>query len=464
MAISDGDRHEAYLSRVQSPLFDRGEILAMLRRRATFIASVTLLCAGMSLTYILLATPKYIASGRILLDPPLSQMAGADAGSHGDAAIRVTQNQIDVMTSRGVLDKVVTREKLETDPLFGARSKGVLTAILAGIGLVPASDPNAMALRQLNRALSVTRSLDSSVVNVDVVTSDGETSARVANAVMESYVEEEARMRAEPARGTDTPADARKEMLQARVRETEQRYEAYRKESEAAVASGGPAGDNQASDLSGEIADAEAKVSGLRSALAEVQRASDERDFRAIPESLRNETLNSLKDRYLAASRAEADLLKTVGPRHADVRLARQQMAEITRMLDRAIKDVIQSTAAELERARFGVTRLKTLEASKDLQNPNEISARLKELEREVETSRAAYQAFLTQSPDLGEQRRLSGSHARILSRATAPLERSGVSPIRILLINVLLGLGFAVSLAWLLELIGQRNDRAELR
>jgi uncharacterized protein involved in exopolysaccharide biosynthesis len=135
-------------------------------------------------------------------------------------------------------------------------------------------------------------------------------------------------------------------------------------------------------------------------------------------------------------------------------------------MLDQAISDMVRSTTAELGRARSAVTLLKAqLEASKrDLARSNETSSRLKELERDVEASRAAYQAFLSKPRDLGEQQQLDGLIPRILSRATLPAERSGASPIRVLLISILLGLGLAISLAWLLELLGERREKAAFR
>lgn len=364
------------------------------------------------------------------------------------------------MTSRSVLDQVIAREKLETDPLFGARSRGVLTALLTSVGIAPARDPKALALRQLNCALSVTSNPGSSVVNVDVLTSDGDTSARVANAVMEAYIDEETRVRAETAPRPVTAHDPRMELLQARLRGAEQRHEAYRKEGELAAANEQPSRDNQTAELSSRIAEAEAKISGLRTTLTQLQRARDERDFRAIPELLRTEALNALKDGYLAASRIEADLLETAGPRNADVKIARQQMAEITRMLDQAIGELIQSSSSELERSRQDLSRFKAeLETSKKDQTAlNDAPTRLKELERDVETSRAAYQAFVTSHRDLGEPRRAERPVARIVSRASPPLERSGASPIRTLLISIILGLGLAVSLAWLIELMNQRK------
>lgn len=459
MAISDGDRHEAYLRRVQPPAIDMEDILAMLRRRAAFIAGVTLACAAMSLAYVLLAAPKYVASGRLQLDPPSSRIAGADAASRGTVE---ADNRADVITSRSVFDKVIAREKLETDPLFGAKSRGILPALLVGVGLVPTADPHATVLRQLQRAVSVTRNPSSFAVDVNVTTPDREMSARVANAVMDSYVEDAPRVQPEAAPRTGAPTDTSLETIQTRLRDAEQNYQKYRQDNGISGTTGQPVIEQQISELSDQVAAVEGKVITLRATLTKVQRARDDRDLTAVPEALRTREFEALKNRYITASRNEADLSERPGSRRA----AEQQTAEAIRMLDQAISDMVRSTTAELERARVAVTPLKArLDASKkDLARSNETSTRLKELERDVEANRAAYQASLSKPRDLGEQQQSESLSPRILSRATPPAERSSASPIRVLLISILLGLGLAVSLAWLLELLGERKEKVAFR
>jgi uncharacterized protein involved in exopolysaccharide biosynthesis len=91
----------------------------------------------------------------------------------------------------------------------------------------------------------------------------------------------------------------------------------------------------------------------------------------------------------------------------------------------------------------------------------NETVTRLRELERDVEASRVAYQAVLARSRDLGGQPGSGSSNARILSRATAPLEPTGAFPLGVLLTSLLIGLGLGVSLAWLLELMDEEKALA---
>ena len=459
MAISDNDRRDAYLSRIQVPALDVEGVAAVLLRRAAFIAAVTALCAALSLVWILLSAPKYVASGQILLDLPAQ--VTADAGKPEASAAGI-DNQISALTLRSVLDKVIAREKLDTDPLFGGKSKGILFTLLAGVGLVPVTEPHAVALRQLNRAISIARNPDSNTVNVDVVTPDRETSARVANAVMDSYVEEQGRAGAEAAPGAMAPLTARLETLRTRLREAEQRYEKYRSDSRALMAGVEPGAEKHVSEISDQIAAAETKASGLRSTLNQIQRARRTLDSGGIPDAIRGGTIGTFRTRYAAARQLEIDLSETLGPRHPDRVIARMRAAEAKRLLEQSIQDVTQSVTAELERSRGVVTQLKSrLEASKqDLIKTNEATARLKELEHDVEASRAAYQVILARS----QQQRPDNASARILSRATVPLESGRTFPVGVLLISMLLGLGLGISLAWLLELMDEQKRMDALR
>ena len=445
MAISEGDRHDAYLRRTRNPVPDVNGVLSMLRRRAMFIAGVTLACFAVSLLYILLATPRYVASGRIDLS---AQITADDPGP------------IQSIMSRRIFDRTIARERLEDDPLFGARPRGILSAFLIGIGLVPVADAHALALRQLERAVRVTRDPNVSALNVMAVTPDRETSARIVNAVMDSYIEDMAPPQKEFASGTGIRPDAALEALQKRLRDAEQRYQTYRQDNGIADSNPQSIPEKQDNALSARIVAAETRIASLRSALSQLQRARNGQDREAIPPSLLSRPLDALRNRYAIARRVEADLSETLGPRHPDLKYARQQLAEAGRALDQALSDIAQSATGELERARSELIRLKSrLDAlKKDPAVSDNPSARLRELERDVEDSRADYQAFLLKSQNVGEQQRPNESFARIASRAMPPLERDGGSPVRVLLVSLVLGLGLALSLASLLELARRRS------
>lgn len=437
MAIADGGRREAHWRRMQLTVLDADGVLAMLARRAMSIAGVTLFCAAFSLVYVLLAPPKYVASGRLSV---------------------IADDPVGAITSHRVFDKVIAREKLESDPIFGAKPKGLLAGLLIRAGLVP-EDSRALALRRLERAVTVTRGEEPSVVAVNVATADRDMSARVANALMDTVVEDDSASQAKSALRSVSPGDPSLEAAQTRLRDAERDYETYRQNSRTADAADPSHLDKRINELTAQVAAAEAKANDFRAALTQIQRARENGDFDAIPSSLRSRAFLSLRSRYAAARRVEAELSETLGPRHPDLKAAREDTADARRLLAQAAGDMARSAAIDLERARFSATQLKKRldDATKEFSNAGTASARGRELERAVEESRAAYRAALLQSRVREEPPRADGGAVRIVSRAMPPAERSGASPIRVLLVSILFGLGLAISLAWLRELMDQR-------
>ena len=438
MAISDGGRHEAFWRRMPLPLLDADGVLAMLARRSMFIAGVTLFCAAVSLVYVLLAAPKYVASGRLFVttDVPLKALA-----------------------SRRVFDKIIAREKLESDPIFGAKPKGLLTGLLVHAGLIP-EDLRELVLHRLERAVSVTRGEGASIVTVSVATADRDTSARMANALMHTLVEEASVSWTESAVRPVLPSYPSLEAAQTRLRNAERNYEAYRQSSGTADTTGLSQIDKQIGELTAQATAAEAKANQLRASLTQIQRARDNGDFDEIPGSLRSKAFQLAKSRYAAVRRIEAERSETLGPRHPDLKSAKEDAADALRLLDQAAGDMARSVTVELERARLSATQSKKRldDARKELANARTVSVRVKELEQAVQESRTAYQAALLQSHLRVEPPRSDSEPVRILSLAMPPAERSGASPVRVLLVSILFGLGLAVSLAWLRELMEQRT------
>jgi len=433
MALSENDRHDDFLSRRQLPALDAGSFATILPRRSSLIGSVTLAFALAGLAYAMLGVPRYMASGRIFVDRSA-----------------VSTSQVSALTAPALLDRVVVREKLEADPLFGGRSRETVSLLLSGLGLAPPADPHAFALGQLKRAVSAKSGSDPDFIDVQALTSDRQTSMRVANAVMDAYIEDQIGARTDTPRPTDNPQSA--SSVQTRLKDAEQRYEKYRSEAGSNITDRVSTAEKNVSTLSDRLAAAEAKVDSLRSA-ARTRRTDVD------PDTVRGGAINALRSRYAAAKRLQDELSETLGPRHPDMVIAKLQASDAKRALDQAIRDKtedrIESSAAELDRARNAASDLKSrLEsAKKDLVKVKDVSVRQRELERDVEINRAAYQASVTKSPEVSGQRTVVAPSIRIVSRAAQPTDSVGTPRLLVLLTSILLGLVAGIALALLLEL-----------
>eukprot|EP01035_Chromulina_nebulosa_P001041 gene1041-1413_t len=108
---------------------------------------------------------------------------------------------------------------------------------------------------------------------------------------------------------------------------------------------------------------------------------------------------------------------------HAQTRDARKQIAD-------ELSRIARSAKVELDRAieaeRQLSLRVERLTATQYA--AGRASVELRELEREVESSRVVYDAFLRRARETGELAGIDTTNARVISAAMPPLEKSGIS------------------------------------
>src|SRR6202012_3799868 len=99
----------------------------------------------------------------------------------------------------------------------------------------------------------------------------------------------------------------------------------------------------------------------------------------------------------------------------------------LRRMIDEEVHRLVISARTEYESARANEDSLAaSLEKLKsNAVTTNEAMVTLRELERDVQASRAVYEAFLVRAKETGEQERLDTKNIRVISRAAIPLRRS---------------------------------------
>ncbi len=289
---------------------------------------------------------------------------------------------------------------------------------------------------------------------MSVTAGDPQKAARLANAVAQAYLAEQTDVRSDAARQISQSLSGRLNELKTRVREAEDRVEAFKAHNNivgvglgVGGSGGGGAGgqlisEQQLSELSNQLGLARARTAQALARYQEVQRLQQSKgDVGAFPEAIASQTITALRTQYAEVMRREAEQMTSLGAKHPAVIEIQAQADRLRHMIEEEVSRIALSARSEYDSARANEEALsKNLDALKrNAITTNEALVTLRELERDVQASRAVYESFLVRARETGEQERLDTKNIRIISRADPPQRRSSPPP------NAVLGAGALV-------------------
>lgn len=435
------------------PRVDLKELIRVMQRRRKAILWTAAVPVLLALAYGLLATPLYTASTQILIDPRDRRIVSNEVMPESlaaDGGVAVVESQQLVITSDMVLRRAIRRENLAADPEFGGRADG-LTGLLrdglatVGISIDAAGDTELKALRQLKKRIGVKRSDKAFVVDVFVTSEGREKSVRIADAVAQAYLDDQAEARAGSARRASAALGGRLDDLRARVQEAEDRVVQYKEQHKIIAAGGVLVSDQQLSEMTVQLNAARGKTAEARARYEQIMRARKSGvEGGAIPEAVLSQTIGQLRTQYAEVARQRAELGALVGPRHPSITNLDAQIAGVQKLINEELSRIATAARSDLERTQASEQALEAdLEALKQKAVvTSQASVRLRELEREVEASRAVYQAFLTRARETGEQQTIDNTNARVISKATPPRDKSWPPRFLLLAVALVAGLG----------------------
>jgi len=405
--------------------------LVLWQGRAT-ILSATVAALALALLFITLAPHEYTAVTQILIDPTDLRGVGNDTtqtAQLSDAALMQVESQVSVLTSDAVLRRVVTSEGLDHDPEF-VRGPSFLS-VLIGKSAVPGGNTLA-ALNELKRRVVIKRAERTFVVEINVTSREPTKAVRLANAVAQAYLEEQTEARADAARQVSQSLSGRLQEMKDRVRDSEQKVEAFRASNNLVGTNGQLVTDQQLTEMSNLVGAARAHTAEAKARLEQVeqvQRTKDENG--AFPEALQSATITQLRSQYAEVMRREAEQAATLGPLHPAVIDIQAQADRLRHMIDDEIDRAAVAARTEFASARATEQTLagnfETLKQTATTNN--EALVGLRELERDAQASRDIYQAFLARARESGAQEQVDTKNIRVLSKADLPQKRSSPPP-----------------------------------
>jgi polysaccharide biosynthesis transport protein len=418
------------------PAIDVKKIWSVLWRGKITIVLSTVAAVGLAALFVLIAPHKYTATTQILIDPTDLRAVQNDVAPtipQSDAAVLQVESQARVIASDNVLRRVVIAEGLDHDPEF---MRGAMAQQYGPLA----------ALNELEKHVQVKRSERTYVVDVSVTSESPAKAARIANAIAQAYLTEQTEVRSNAARQISQALTARLKELQGRVRDAEQKVEAYKASHNIVGANGELVNEQQLSALNAQLSTARARTSEAKARLDQVESVLHTKlPIGAFPEAVQSPTISLLRSQYAEIMRRDAEQKSSLGERHPAVIEIEAQGARLQKLIEDEVARIAQSDRAEYERARADEEMLsRQVDALKNTAvSTNESLVGLRELERDVQASRAVYESFLVRSRETGEQEQVDTKNIRIISKADLPMFRSSPPPSLILGLAAML-LGFA--------------------
>jgi uncharacterized protein involved in exopolysaccharide biosynthesis/Mrp family chromosome partitioning ATPase len=418
------------------PPIDVQKLWSILWRGKITILLSTMIAVALAAAFVLLVPHKYTATTQILIDPMdlrASQNEISPTIPQSDAAVLQVESQARVIASDNVLSRVVASEGLDHDPEF---MRGAMAEQYGPLA----------ALSELEKHVQVKRSERTYVVDVTVTSEDPAKAARIANAIAQTYLTEQTEVRSNAARQISQSLTGRLKELQGRVRDAEQKVEAYKASHNIVGANGELVNEQQLTALNSQLSLARARTSEAKARLDQVESVLQSKTpIGAFPEAVQSATITMLRSQYAEIMRRDAEQKSSLGERHPAVIEIEAQGARLQKLIEDEVSRIAQSDRAEYERAKADEDMLsRQVDALKNTAvSTNESLVGLRELERDVQANRAVYESFLVRSRETGEQEQVDTKNIRIISKADRPMYRSSPPPSLVLGLAAML-LGFA--------------------
>ncbi len=502
MNDSQGERHHAASPLPTEASIDIRQVLRWAWRVALsgnyMLLSCWLLAIVPTVLYYQQQTPLYTATSTIMVEgTEASNAFAARTEFRFSVSENVLQTEVGVLTSRVLAERIIDKLNLDQDPEFNPslRKPDRFSALLAGLNPLrllssmanPKTPPDKKAAgnpavsQALQRAaivdnflsrLQATSQRRTYLIDVYFTSNDREKAALILNTVAQQYLLDRLEASFDDARRVTSWLEERLSALRQDVQASETAVEEFRARNGLRRSGDGrktTLTDQQLSELNSrliiartDLAQKQARLSQIRSLL------QSGNGLDSAYEVLQSPLIQRLREQESSLQREMSEALKTFGERHPKMVGYRADLEELQAKLRAEMQRISQGIANETEVSRAGVLTLERelsqLRNVADTAGTAEIQ--LRELERQSDTTRNLYEAFLQRfkreaETGSGGQR----ANARILSEAQIPAAASYPRTFRGISLISLISLLFGLLLIFVIDRMDnaiRSSDEAE--
>jgi len=428
-----------------APGLDFDVLLAIARRQWRVVAIAVAIFMALGVCYVLTAVPRYTATTSVLIDRSNSQVVeqlSTIGGVMDDEASVLSQ--VELLKSDTIALSAIDKLKLQDDAEFmagGGNPLGIVFGyIKAAINpknwfgggedalLDPVEAARREALTKVIDNMDVSRVGRSYVLEISFTATSPQLAARIASGIANAYLTDKLDAKYDATRRAGDWLQERIEELRQRSLESDLAVQKFRAANGLVVANDKLVSDQQLTELNSALIVARADTARAQARLDRIQQiiASGQSDA-IVTEVLDSSVINTLREKFLDASKREAEIRQRLGEGHVQAIRLRQEMAEYKRLMFDELRRIGESYQSELDVAKSRERQITegVANATNVSVAASETQVQLRELERSAETYKNLYQTFLQRYQEAVQQQSFPVTEARIITKATPPRDPS---------------------------------------
>jgi uncharacterized protein involved in exopolysaccharide biosynthesis len=431
---------------------DLRRVFGLVRRRLGLISAVTLGAAALALILLACVKPTFTASSLIILDPQQNNLLSEERseGAKPADSIRV-ESEVELLRSDSVLLKVIASQDLLTDPAF-APSAGLRTSLvnMIGIGSVPSLDAEQRlghVLAKLRSQISAQRRGATTLITVQAQSTDPAQAAELANAVAQSYIDQQISSKVAALMSAHDVLEARLEQARDEIVVSEAAFNAFVQDSTARLATA--PGKMEPAEINGQLAALDSARAEKNASLQVFKAQIAGENWRELVAELPAERAGVL----VSQREALAQQISGNAAGSPQQIVLQGQLAAVERDLKQLAERILNDFQSEITAIDDQQAALRAQLHDQVMQSelPAELLTQLYDLQGKAVFARDQYQLLLSRSLDLQSRSNLQMPDSRIASPALPPSNPSFPSPGLFLSVAILAGLvlGLVVSVVF---------------
>jgi uncharacterized protein involved in exopolysaccharide biosynthesis len=352
---------------------------------------------AVAIFWLMTVTPTYTVEARLLLSPRTGEISNFDAGSApAQPDAETVQSEIQVLTSRTLLRRLIVDLRLDRDPEFNpALRRGLLSGLM---GRQPGETDTDVIADGVLSQLNIYQKGTSRVIAIGFTSASARNAALIPNRLAELYIGQQIEQKNAINREATKWLAEQIEDLRHKVQNSEAAAETYRSESGLYLTNGSTVPQQQLTDLNSQLslaeadrAEAEAKLENARALLAAGNSAH------SAAAVLQSPLIQNLRQQEVALRAQIAQMSETYLPSHPKMIEAQANLADLDRQISKEVAKIIQGLAND---ARVAGVRAASLRASlvrlqSRMGSLNQDEVKLRALERNAATNRSLLESFL---------------------------------------------------------------------